>query len=161
MGAKDSQGIWRYSESDAAGAATFSELLDLGFKSVSDKFAATGQVNLGLVAAGGSLGTGWTQLAAPNDVRIVREGKKRTLFGTAVWNTGAAHATILTLGLEDRPALAAEKYVGAGIAFNPGSVYTSPMIHLKITAGVLSVLGGTGNVPSTRVILDGITWMVD
>lgn len=161
MGALDANGVWHYTEDDAADAATFSELLNLGFDSVSEQFEQRGQQNLSLAAAGGTLAANWTELAAPNSVRIVREGKKRTLYGTVVHAAGATHATILTLGLADRPALAAEKYIGSGVAFNPGSIYASPMIHLKLAAGVLGVYGGTANIPSTRVILDGLSWMVD
>lgn len=68
MGALDSNGIYKYAESDAATATTFSELLNIGQQSVSDKTLTrvSGQTaTIGSLAANGGTFAGEVIFAKP------------------------------------------------------------------------------------------------
>lgn len=98
MGAKDSKGIWRYSEDDAPAAATFSELLNIGQASVSDRiayFAGTTAERLALDPA--PAGAMWQDTndgeklwsCAPDGKWRLHEGK--ATFAAGSWATATTN----------------------------------------------------------------------
>lgn len=112
-----------------------------------------------VAASGGSLGSNWTPGTGGETPRILREGRRRTLFGTARHNTGANFAAILTLGPVDAPA--EDMGIGTILYSNPAS-NTAQVVAMGLVDGVLRNTWQDGSLAASGIFrLAGLTWYVD
>lgn len=112
-----------------------------------------------VAASGGSIGANWTPGTGGETPRILREGRKRTLFGTARHNTGALFTQVIHLGPDDAPI--GDMSVGTIMYSNTGSS-TAQIVAMGVVASAISNLWQNGSLAASGTFrLSGLTWYVD
>lgn len=117
------------------------------------------QQTIGLVASGGSLGTGFTAGTGAQVPRLTRQGNVRILFGTVVFGGGSNYSSTLTLASADQPATTTARSLG--MAMIQPSTGSGVVAEAFLTGGVLSLGVATASVPAGTVHLAGLTWVRD
>lgn len=113
----------------------------------------------GLIAAVTTFGPGFTSNPAPNNLRILRQGNRRTLYGEAVYGTGSSYSNVLTVPTADQPPSTSSRTIGiAGVYSGSGSLL---LARATLLSGVVSVAIGSGSLPIGTVYLSGLTWYMD